>query len=99
MSTSQQPSQREEISAPTPGDINTVRKWLTDNDYTTDPIQAVQQLKELVEKHAKHTGDGLEIEEGYAEAFTNLTALINSFRYALAQGYVQQEAVEGEESK
>lgn len=94
MSTTQQ---RQEINAPTPGDINEVRRWLTENNYTTDPIQAVHQLKELVTTHAKQTDEGLEVEEGYTEAFTKLTALINSFRHALAQGYVKQEALEGVE--
>ncbi|EIM20005.1 hypothetical protein WALSEDRAFT_61181 [Wallemia mellicola CBS 633.66] len=89
--------ERKEINAPTPGDINQVRQWLTDNKYTTDPFQAVHQLKELVEKHAKQTPEGLEIDEGYSEAFTKLTALINSFRFALEQGYVKQEF--GEEDK
>lgn len=82
---------KEEINAPTPGDINQAREWLTEHNYTTDPMQAVQELKELVNAHARQTSEGLEVEEGYSEAFTKLSALINSFRFALAEEQRRQE--------
>ncbi|TIB02255.1 hypothetical protein E3P96_02152 [Wallemia ichthyophaga] len=63
---------KEEINAPTPGDIN-------------------QELKELVNAHARQTSEGLEVEEGYSEAFTKLSALINSFRFALAEEQRRQK--------